>query len=273
MKFTKMHGTGNDYIYLYQENIPNFSKLAKILSHRHKGIGSDGLIHLAPTKDQSCDFAMTMYNADGSQGSMCGNGIRCSAAFLYQQGYTNKTSLQILTKAGPRQVRLHPNEQGDIAQVTVAMGKAQGLKASSVTLEGQDFHGHFVSMGNPHFVLLWENLQQLPLEQWGPALERHPAFGEEGVNVEFYSPTAQGFAMRVWERGSGETQSCGTGACACLAVGASQGTLPLDSKVTASLQGGSLSLWQEGDHIFLQGDAVTVYQGEITENFLQDIGE
>lgn len=266
MKFTKMHGTGNDYIYLYQEPQEDFPKLSQRLSHRHKGIGGDGIIHLYPSDSTADDFVMEMYNADGSEGAMCGNGIRCAGKFLYEAGHTQKTTLAIATKSGTREILLHPDSENNIPEVTVSMGIATGFTAHKLSIDGQNLEGMFVSVGNPHFVILCPNPQHIPLDHWGPIIERHPLFGEDGVNVEFYSPTDHGFAMRVWERGSGETQSCGTGACACYAVGQDSATLS-SGAVTANLLGGTLEIWQEpqgkSQNLLLRGEAVTVYQGEI----------
>lgn len=258
MKFTKMHGTGNDYIYVYNEEGVDFRELAPVLSHRQKGIGSDGIIHIR-TED---GFHMEMYNADGSVGAMCGNGIRCVGKFLYDHGYTDQTSLTIETKAGPRQLQLHLNPDNQVDTVTVNMGKASGQEDLELELNGKTVRGTVLSMGNPHFVIMCHNPQDIALEVLGKALETHPHFAPDGVNVEFYSPTEEGFSMRVWERGSGETLACGTGACACFAVGQRKGILD-SGALTAQLLGGELSLWQEGDEIQMRGEAVTVYHGEL----------
>lgn len=260
MKFTKMQGTGNDYIYVYGEEGRDFSALAQALSPRQKAVGSDGLIHVKPGSQG--DFVMEMYNADGSQGAMCGNGIRCLGKYVYDMGHTQKTELMIETQGGHRHLKLHLGEDGKVAEVTVAMGNAIDRKDMVLSVEGKAVEGTYVSMGNPHFVLMCQEPRHINLEILGPALEKHPAFAPDGVNVEFYTPTEEGFYMRVWERGSGETLACGTGACACFAVGQEKGVLD-QGGLTAELPGGRLQLWQEEGEIFLQGEAVTVFHGEV----------
>lgn len=260
MKFTKMHGTGNDYIYVYQEQGRDFPSMARKLSPRHSGVGSDGIIHLYP--DMSGDFVMEMYNADGSVGSMCGNGIRCVGKYLYDMGHTQEKTVYIQTKAGRKQLLLHVNEENKVAEVTVDMGAPMDMAEHTLTLGGKNIQGTYVSMGNPHFVVMCQDPQAVDVVLLGSALEQHPAFAPEGVNVEFYSPTEEGFSMRVWERGSGETQACGTGACACFAVGQQQGILDQGAMV-AQLLGGDLQIWQEGTEIFMRGEAVEVFHGEV----------
>ncbi len=260
LHFTKMHGIGNDYIYFYQQEGLDFPALSIQLSQRHKGIGSDGLIHIFRNSQDS--FVMEMYNSDGSRGSMCGNGIRCVGKYLYDQGHTQETSFSILTGAGLRHLTLHLGTDGKVQEVTVAMGQAEGFLTHKLEVAGRDMEGTFVSVGNPHFVVLCPEPGKIPLETWGPLLEKHPVFAPQGVNVEFYSPTEEGFTFRVWERGSGETQACGTGACACFAVGQRLGVLD-PGPLTATLLGGTLKLWQEDSQIFLRGEAVEVFQGSV----------
>ncbi|MFI3255015.1 MAG: diaminopimelate epimerase [Eubacteriales bacterium] len=263
MKFTKMHGIGNDYIYCYDMEGQDFQKLAKTLSPRHTGVGSDGIIHLYHDKEQG-DFVMEMYNADGSQGAMCGNGIRCAGKFLYEEGYTQKKNLEIITAAGSRQISLHVTPENQVTQVTVAMGIPCDYTPYCLPIQGHTIKGTYVSMGNPHFVVMCPDPMEIPLEIWGRELETHEVFAPDGVNVEFYTPTEEGFFMRVWERGSGETLACGTGACACFAVGQKEGTLD-QGATKARLLGGTLDLWEEEGEIMMKGEAVTVFHGEIPD--------
>lgn len=262
MKFTKMHGIGNDYIYLYEEKGVNFPLFAEIFSKHHTGIGSDGVIHILPSK--SCDFAMEMYNADGSMGKMCGNGIRCVGKYLYDNKKTSKTALNIETAAGPRSLKLTVGKEDTVTEVSVNMGKAENIEKYHIQVSDLEFSGTFVSVGNPHFVIECDDIEEIPVEIWGKAIEKHPKFAEEGVNVEFCTRTEDGFRFRVWERGSGETQACGTGACACFAVLKEEGKLK-DTITTAYLLGGSLQLWEEQGEIQMRGSATMVFQGEIEE--------
>lgn len=259
MKFIKMHGIGNDYIYLFGETTLDLSAFAIKYAPRHTGIGSDGVIHI--TLSQHDDFDMTMYNADGSQGAMCGNGIRCVGKYLYDQGLTRKKTLTIGTKAGSRQLTLDVGEDDKVEKVAVDMGMVEEIESLSLDCEGRMFHGTYVNVGNPHFVIPCASPVEIPLELWGRQLEKHPYFAPSGVNVEFVTREKDGFFFRVWERGSGETQACGTGACACYAL-LSQGE---KKPMTARLLGGTLDLWMEQGHLFMEGEAVTVYHGEIPE--------
>ncbi len=265
MKFTKMHGTGNDYIYVYGREDLDFSALAPPLSQRQKGIGSDGIIHIRP---QGEDFIMEMYNADGSQGAMCGNGIRCLGKYVYDMGHTQKTNISVHTQSGRRSLQLHLGQDGKVAEVTVAMGKATQQEDRTLSVLGKTIKGTFVSVGNPHFVVMCQDPRDIDLPLLGSALEKHPDFAPDGVNVEFYTPTTEGFFMRVWERGSGETLACGTGACATFAVGQAKGILDQGAMV-AELLGGTLQLWQEEGEIFMRGEAVTVFQGELESSLKQ----
>lgn len=266
MKFTKMHGIGNDYIYLFDNTSLDFSEFSRTYSNVHTGIGSDGVIHITPATG-TADFSMDMYNADGSQGKMCGNGIRCVGKYLYDHHITTKTTLNINTASGIRQIVLHLNEENKVERVTVDMGAVLALEEKRIELDGLSLVGTFVSVGNPHFVIECNNPHHIPLELWGKQIEAHTAFAPEGVNVEFYRPTRGGFEFRVWERGSGETQACGTGACACFAAALHHGRIP-NQKNIATLLGGKLELWQDGTHIKLCGSATTVYHGELPEPLL-----
>lgn len=260
MNFTKMHGIGNDYIYIFGETDVDMKVFAEKYSSRHTGIGSDGVIHI--TLSETHDFKMTMYNADGSLGAMCGNGIRCLGKYVYDQGLTGKTELSIETSAGSRYLTLHLGENQLVQSVTVDMGEVEEMRELTVDLDGKEITGTYVNVGNPHFVVLCENPNLIPLDNWGKKLEKHPCFAPDGVNVEFVVPQEDGFYFRVWERGSGETQACGTGACACYAVISK--LLHGEEKIlTSKLLGGTLKLWSDQGHLFMEGDAVCVYHGEI----------
>lgn len=263
MRFTKMHGLGNDYIYVnyISKSLPDLSSLAQTMSDRHFGVGADGLIAIAP--GQTGDFTMVMYNADGSRGEMCGNGIRCLGKYVFDKGLTTKTDLHIDTPAGPRTLRLHPGPSG-VEKVTVDMGSPFIFPEISIVVNEITYTGIPVSMGNPHFVIFCEDPNAIPLDQVGPVLERHPLFPNR-TNVEFVCAVPQGLRLRVWERGSGETLACGTGACAVFAAARQLG-LEGDS-VTAQLPGGVLDLCydNQSNHIFMTGPAVTVFEGDWPE--------
>lgn len=268
MQFTKMQGTGNDYIYFYDQEGVDFSALALALSPRHTGIGGDGVIHIKKGGRQGAPFTMEMFNADGSQGAMCGNGIRCVGKYLYDQGHTQSLDLKVDTLAGVRRLLLHPDSSGKIHRVTVSMGRCTVQEKVVLSILGLDLVGTPVSMGNPHFVVEWADIAQLDLPRLGCAIQQHPLFQAEGVNVEFYTPSPTGFTMRVWERGSGETLACGTGACGCFGVGREKHHW--QDKVTAQLRGGTLTLWQEDQEIWMEGEAVTLFTGEFPlDNLLE----
>ena len=275
MKFTKMQGLGNDYVYVncLKEKIKNPPELAKKISDRHFGVGSDGLIMINPS--DKADFEMEMYNADGSRGEMCGNGIRCVAKYVYDYGLTDKTSISVETLAGIKYLDLTV-ENGKVKLVKVDMGKPE-LKPSEIPVEasgdqvidepimadGEEYRMTCVSMGNPHAVVFVDcDLQELPLEEIGPKFENHERFPRR-VNTEFVRVidrhTAQ---MRVWERGSGETLACGTGACAVAVACALNGYT--EDEVTVKLLGGDLKIkWDcERDTVFMTGPAEVVFDGE-----------
>jgi len=275
MKFTKMHGCGNDYIYvnLFEETVEDPEKTAVFVSDRHFGIGSDGLILIGPSTE--ADFKMMMYNMDGSEGSMCGNGIRCVAKYVYDHGMTNKTTLSIETKSGIKYLNLHI-ENGFVKTVTVDMGipvitpsqipvtvpqEAKSVINEPITAAGQEYHMTCVSMGNPHAVVFVDNVDTMELEKIGPAFENHERFPDR-VNTEFvHRINRHEIAMRVWERGSGETMACGSGACAS-AYACILNELTED-EVTVHLKGGDLNIRYDRDknHIFMTGPAVTVFHG------------
>ena len=276
MKFTKMHGIGNDYIYVncMEENVENPSKLAVKLSDRHFGIGSDGLILIKPSK--KADFEMEMYNADGSRGEMCGNGIRCVGKYVYEKGLTDKTSVSIETLAGIKQLELIVKDQ-KVAEVCVDMGKPEfaaekipvisdttGVINSPLTVNGKEYRVTCVSVGNPHCVVfLKEDIREMDLKEIGPFFENHKNFPER-INTEFINVLDEKtLRMRVWERGSGETMACGTGACAAVAAAVVNGFAKED--VTVHLLGGDLTInWdRKEDRIYMTGEATEVFEGEI----------
>ena len=260
MRFTKMEGLGNDYIYLncLEETPEDLPGLARRLSDRHFGVGADGLICVKP--GQTGDFTMEMYNADGSRGAMCGNGIRCVGKYVWDRGLTRKTCLTIDTDAGPRTLELHV--LGDaVDRVTVDMGKVEVSPPIAVEGAEERFTVLPVDAGNPHGVIFCENPEEIDLERLGPLLERHPALGERR-NIEFVScPDPNHLHIRVWERGSGITLACGTGACAAFAAALRENRC--ENRAEARLPGGVLALEKRGDHIFMTGPARTVFEGDI----------
>ncbi|MCC8104948.1 MAG: diaminopimelate epimerase [Clostridiales bacterium] len=280
MKFTKMHGLGNDYVYVncFKEQVENPSETAIRVSDRHFGIGSDGLILIRPS--DKADFQMEMYNADGSLGAMCGNGIRCVAKYVYDYGLTDKTQISVETKSGIKYLDLTV-EDGKVALVRVDMGapileperipvRIGGVSLAEKPIIGEGisvgediFSITCVSMGNPHCIVPVKDVDGLEIEKIGPRFENHPMFPDR-VNTEFVRvldhDTVQ---MRVWERGSGETLACGTGACAVAVASALNGWT--GNKVTVKLRGGDLQIeWdREKNTVFMTGPATTVFEGEI----------
>ena len=275
MKFTKMQGIGNDYVYVncLQETIENPSEQAQKISDRHYGVGSDGLIMINPS--DKADFEMEMYNADGSRGEMCGNGIRCVAKYVYDYGLTDKTSISVETLAGIKYLDLTV-EDGKVVLVKVDMGKPmlrpeevpvvsekEEVIDEPITVDGQEYRMTCVSMGNPHAVVfIDQDVKEFPLETVGVKFENHERFPKR-VNTEFVNVldrhTAQ---MRVWERGSGETLACGTGACAVAVACALNGLT--EDEVTVKLLGGDLQIkWdREKNTVYMTGPAEVVFDGE-----------
>lgn len=274
MKFTKMQGLGNDYVYVngFEEKIENPSELAVKVSDRHFGIGSDGLILINPSK--VADFEMEMYNADGSRSEMCGNGIRCVAKYVYDYGLTDKTQISVETLGGIKYLDL-TIDNGKAVRIKVDMGKpilepakipvvSEGdiVLDEPILVDGTEYRMTAVSMGNPHTVVYMDDIEHLEIEKTGPKFENHERFPNR-VNAEFVKVldrhTVQ---MRVWERGSGETLACGTGACA-VAVACILNGLTED-KVTVKLLGGDLLIeWdKEKDTVYMIGPAEVVFEGE-----------
>ena len=250
MRFTKMQGLGNDYLYIYGPVPENVVELSRRLSDRHFGPGADGLIFMGPSN--RADFSMRIFNADGSEAEMCGNGIRCVGKYLYDHGYTRKRVLVIETRAGLRQLNLH-GEADKITGVSVEMGTAKTTPGSA---------GDLVNLGNPHLVRFVPDTAAVDITTEGPKLE-HSVPG--GVNVEFVQVLAPNcLRMRVWERGSGVTLACGTGACASATAAVNRGLCPRDIPVEMVLDGGSLFITVRADgSIQMEGPAETVYEGEI----------
>ena len=260
MRFTKMQGLGNDYVYLdcTKETPPDLPGLAVKVSDRHFGIGADGLICICPSG--TADFRMRMFNADGSEGAMCGNGIRCVGKFVYDKRMTSKKRLSIETASGVKGLDLH-TEDGKVAEVTVDMGIPEPDQSRIITVYDKDYRITPVSMGNPHAVLCVRELEELDLTRLGPGFERHPSFPGR-TNTEFVEVCAPDrLRVRVWERGSGETLACGTGACAALVASVLNGLCGREARV--ELPGGTLHIrWEERDgHVYMTGPAVTVYEG------------
>lgn len=277
LDFVKQHGCGNDYIYVngFVYDIENPSETAKTLSDRHFGIGADGLIIVCPSA--VCDAKMRMFNADGSEGKMCGNGIRCAAKFAYDSGICRKNIMRIETLSGVKTVRLEFSG-GDVVGATVDMGAAVfaaeqipaaaagEIVARKVALAGREHEITCVSMGNPHCVIFVPadfDLWGFDIEKEGAPIERD-AFFPEGVNVEFVRQIDKAhLQMRVWERGSGETFACGTGACASAAAAVRLGLCPKDTDISVELRGGTLVINVAEDGVSLQGNAVMVFSGSV----------
>jgi diaminopimelate epimerase len=270
MKFTKMHGAGNDYVYVdaFKEKIADPSALSIALSDRHTGVGSDGLILIAPSK--KADFRMIMFNADGSEGSMCGNGIRCIGKYVYDHGLTKKKAITVETKSGTVSLDLRA-KNGKVDLVTVDMGAARPVpKEFHVRADGvkpileesvDGFSGFVASMGNPHFVIPVPSTEAAPVTTKGPFIEKHPDFPSR-VNVEFVEILSKTHVkQRTWERGSGETFACGSGACAVGYTLASKGLT--ERSVRIDLLGGTLQIDVDPDgRVRMTGPAVEVFSGE-----------
>jgi len=263
--FVKMHGVGNDYIFVdtsrYQ--IPDPSAAAIEWSDRHKGIGSDGLVLIGrPDASQDADFTMRIFNADGSEGLMCGNATRCIGKYAYEHGLTDKTRIRLLTASGVKELNLTV-EQGIVTHVKVDMS-APALSCEDQFCPDQATlpDGVFVSMGNPHYVVFVDNIDDIDIAVTGSKLERHQCFPQR-CNIEFAQVRSDGIRMRVWERGSGITMACGTGACATAVAAAVSGRCGRQSCVI--MDGGTLQvIWsQEDNHVYLDGPACIVFEGEV----------
>ncbi len=276
MEFTKMHGIGNDYVYVncFKEQVENPGELAIRVSDRHFGIGSDGLILIKPS--DRADFEMAMYNADGSEGAMCGNGIRCVAKYVYDYGLTDQTRIRVDTKSGIKVLDLTIGEDGKVSFVRVNMGspeltaaqipiisEREQVVAEPVEVGGATYAITGVSMGNPHAVVYLEDVKGLDIEKVGPLFEHHERFPDR-INTEFIRVTdRENLEMRVWERGSGETLACGTGACAAAVASMVNGYT--EDEVTVHLLGGDLRVrWdREENLVYMTGPAAVAFEGEI----------
>ena len=267
IRFTKMHGCGNDYIYVntMEQKVPNPQQAAIEWSDRHKGIGSDGLVLIGKSPVPEADYTMHIYNADGSEAMMCGNASRCIGKYLYERGLTTKTKIRLLTLSGIKTLQLDIINN-KVESVTVDMGKPV-LEDESQFLGNRVLDkGTFVSMGNPHYVIFTDDVDQVG--ETGRALERHPAFPQR-CNIEFARVVSGETAhtttirTRVWERGSGITEACGTGACATAVAAALTGKAGRKSDIV--MDGGTLNIeWRESDnHVYMAGPAEFVFDGEI----------
>ena len=274
-KFYKMQGIGNDYIYFdcMREPVENPEELAIKLSDRHFGIGGDGVILLCPSKVADC--RMRMFNLDGSEGKMCGNGIRCVGKLAHDLGYVKGDSIRIETLSGIKTLALHKGADGKVHSARVDMGAPvlrgedipstfSGEEVVNVPIEvdGRTFGATLVSMGNPHCVV-FEDPDRVGLEHYGPLFERHPAFPER-INTEFVRVIDKNrLKMRVWERGSGETLACGTGACATAVAAVLNGYCQKNTEISVYLLGGELRITYTDDTVFMEGGAELVFTGEI----------
>jgi len=265
MRFTKMQGAGNDYVYVncFEEKVDSPERTAVLVSDRHFGIGSDGLVLICPS--DRADVRMRMFNADGSEGAMCGNAIRCVGKYVYDHGVVEKTRLAVETPGGVKELNLEVQD-GKVVQATVDMGVPKVTSAKvpeAISIDGRDTEFVGVSVGNPHAVYFRDEIDCLKLEEIGPYYENHSRFPDR-VNSEFVQVVDRGhIRMRVWERGSGETWACGTGATAGAVASILMGYT--DDAVKVSLRGGDLKIvWnRDTGHAFMTGPAVEVFWGEI----------
>lgn len=277
VNFTKMHGAGNDYIYVDTSlcDIPEPAELARRWSDRHKGIGSDGLVLIGRAAMPEADFTMRIFNADGSEARMCGNASRCIGKYVYDKGLTSKTSVKLLTRAGIKTLLLHVDQGNRVESVTVDMQEPcladphllatpdGSMQEGGLAVCGQELRGTFVSMGNPHFVIFTDDAEAVDVARLGSALEANPLFPER-CNIEFASLLgADRIRTRVWERGSGITLACGTGACATAVAAALTGRSGRRSRIV--MDGGTLDIaWSEVDnHVYMTGPAEFAFEGEI----------
>ena len=276
INFTKMHGIGNDYVYVdgFKETIENPNAFSEFVSDRHFGIGSDGLVMILPS--DCADFRMRMFNADGSEGKMCGNATRCVGKYVYEAGYTQKTQISLETLSGIKYLTLTV-DNGSVNYVEVDMGKAilvpKDIPVLSeldrfinkpLSIEGIDYAMTCVSMGNPHAVTFCDDVDAIALETIGPKFEFNPLFPER-INTEFVQIIdANTIKMRVWERGSGETFACGTGACASAVAAVLNGYCKQGDEITVKLRGGDLKItYKEDETVLMKGTATKVFDGVI----------
>lgn len=262
IKFTKMHGAGNDYIYVNTLRYPidEPEKLSIEWSRPHTGIGSDGLVLICPSTH--ADFKMRIFNADGSEARMCGNASRCIGKYLYEERMTNKTDIRLETLSGIKTLHLHIDDKNTVETVTVDMEIPSDIHEVALGENYITSKGIAVSMGNPHLVIFVDDIKEIKLEEIGPILEHHPLFPDR-VNVEFAQVLSDSkIRMRVWERGSGITMACGTGACATAV--ASAFTSRCGKKSSIIMDGGTLDIeWAANNHVYMTGPATKVFEGEI----------
>ena len=281
LNFTKMTGLGNDYIYIDCTNgtkIKNITEVARRLSDRHFGVGSDGVVLIDKPENENSDFKMRIFNSDGSEAEMCGNGIRCVAKFIHDNNLSQKDKLTIDTLAGIKKVKVIEDNKGNCNEVIVDMGEPifqdnnipydvyePYTKDLDLDVKGEKMRFTALSMGNPHAVTFVENLDDFNVKDIGPIVEINPKFPNR-TNVEFVEILDKNnIKVRVWERGVGETLACGTGACAAVVASGLNGYT--DELVTVQLPGGKLKIeWGKDNHIYMQGTAKTVYKGEINED-------
>ena len=261
--FIKMHGGGNDYIFVDTSRYPieNPEAVSIAWSRYHFGIGSDGLVLIGTSPTPDADFTMRIFNADGSEGLMCGNACRCIGKYVYERGMTDKRQIQLMTASGIKTLDLSVNDDGMVESVTVDM-LAPVLEDEHLFMAAGEAlpDGVFVSMGNPHYVIFVDDIDTVDVPSEGSRLEHHPRFPER-CNIEFAQVSQDGIRMRVWERGSGITMACGTGACATAVAAAITGRCGRRSRVI--MDGGTLDIdWREADgHIYLSGPAIITFEG------------
>ncbi len=283
MRFTKLHGLGNDYVYLngFEDDLSSYDlpELARILSDRHFGIGSNGIILILPS--EQADFLMRIFNSDGSEAEMCGNGLRGFAKYVYEHGLTDKLKLEVETGAGILPLAMEAT-QGEVVAVSLNLGQPR-LQRQQIPMTGEPAEERVieeplevddttvqitcVSMGNPHCVIFVDDVDSFPVTELGPKIENHQLFPER-TNVEFITVLdRQHLQMRVWERGAGETLACGTGAAAATVAGVL--TDRSDRRVEIHLRGGQLQVeWAEDEHVFLTGPATEVFSGEVASQLV-----
>lgn len=276
MKFTKMHGISNDYIYVncFEENVSEPEKVSVYVSDRRTGIGSDGLVLIMPS--EKADFKMRIFNADGSEAMMCGNATRCIGKYVYDKGMTDKTEITLETNSGIKHLTLF-TENGKVESVTVDMGKAilvpkdipvrsakERFISEPVMVQGKEYNITCVSMGNPHAIVYMDNINDLDLEKIGPYFENHELFPDR-INTEFIQVIdSSNLNMRVWERGSGETFACGTGACASVVASVLNNYCKMNEEVTIHLKGGDLKITYKSDEtVIMKGPAAIICDGDI----------
>lgn len=287
MKFTKMHGIGNDYIYVncFEENVSEPEKVSVVLSDVRKGIGSDGLVLIMPS--DKADFRMRIFNADGSEAMMCGNATRCIGKYVYEKGLTDKTEVTLETNSGIKYLKLFVNDKNEVELVRVDMGKAillpkeipvdsdlERFISVPVDVAGKTYDITCVSMGNPHAVIFTEGIAELDLERLGPSFENHKLFPAR-INTEFIEVVDDHtLNMRVWERGSGETFACGTGACASAVAACLNSHCKQGEEILIHLRGGDLRItYQSDETVLMTGPAAFICDGTVDDKYINEMKE